>query len=391
MTDDEYFGNKAFCHAPWTSFYVWPNGKVENCCASTNQIGNLLNSTITEILSNKKQIEIKSNMLKGIRANGCDICYHNPATGPEHMFEYQKTQRYDLLDEHQQFDKTLYNDPTAFEYRYADLRFSNTCNYACVYCTPFLSSLWESELKFEKVNQLTDKNIKDLQDIFIKNAHTLKVVYLAGGEPLLIKESYPLIEHLYQVNPECKVKINTNLSIIKNNKMFDLLTQFPNCYWRVSVDDFGDRYNYIRYPGNWEIFWDNLQQLKSIVGLNKISFSVVYNALNAYTVYDLVDLLTEQGYPLDQIDIMMINHGQKPNQPFDPRSLPKSYIEKSLLRTKQYGQSKSARFNKNLRFVQKILETTVNTTSDLLTDLAILDQRRNLNSREVFPDIYNSF
>lgn len=230
MTDHEYFNNKAFCPLPWTSYFVWPTGRVENCCVSDNNFGSLHNDSIESLLSSSSYIKIKKEMLEGTVPAGCNAC-HPDQVNQNVSFDYTNTLRYHHLTTFQNFDKSIYDDPQKFDYRYADLRVRNTCNFACVTCSPELSSTWAAELNQQNKQITIDNfNISSLIEHFINNAENLKVVYLAGGEPLLIKENLILLEKLYQVNPDCEVRVNTNLSQIKNNKIFDLLIKFKNCH-----------------------------------------------------------------------------------------------------------------------------------------------------------------
>lgn len=396
MKDEEYYNNKEFCPAPWTTFYIWGDGRVENCCQSKNELGNLNNDSINSILNSNKVIQIKQDMISRMQVAGCKACYPQDNTIKPADFNYKSTMRYDFIEREQNNSKKIYSDVNAFEYRYADLRFRNTCNYACVYCGPLCSSLWADELN-RPIGLPKDK-IDDLIQYYLDNISKISYLYIAGGEPLLIKENLSILTALSEVNLDCNISINTNLSLITNNKIYETLLKFKSCHWIVSFDDMEDRYNYIRYPGDWNNFYNNLLKLKKDVGIENISFSMTYTSLNAKTIFTAIDALVKEGFPKNCFDIYYVHAGQKKDY-LDPRSLPPYYIDECIKIIKQNLiqkntislNAKDERFNNKLNTLISFLNNNSNYESTLLHELKVLDQRRNLDSHKVFPDIYKSF
>jgi radical SAM protein with 4Fe4S-binding SPASM domain len=386
MSYKEYLTNKQFCPLPWTSFYIWPNGEVDNCCISTNKLGNIRDSSISEVLNSPKAIKIKSDMLNGISPDGCKRCYPNQLTVNDDNFNYKNTNRGNALNDLAMYNKEVYSDPNAFNYRYADLRFRNTCNFACVYCGPELSSSWAQELN--EPNRISDEKINQLNRYFLDNVHNIKILYLAGGEPLLIKENLKLLETLYEVNPECDVRISTNLSMIKNNPIFEQLLKFKNSSWWVSAEDSHERFNYIRYGGDWNIFYENLLFLKSKT--DRIFLNAVYTVLNANTIFDFVRLMESIGFEKNHIKIQFVNGGHYIHSGVDPRTLPDEYVN-SLITKIEFEITGMSNYDQQLQFILQCLKTTIpnrKNPKDVFDYLKELDQRRNLDSRKVFPDIY---
>ncbi len=396
MTNEEFYNNTAFCPAPWTTFYIWGDGRVESCCQSKNELGDLNQDSIYSILNGYKAIKIKQDMLSGKQVAGCRACYPQDNTIKSENFNYKSTMRYDFLEFQENNSKEIYSDVNAFEYRYADLRFRNTCNYACVYCGPLCSSLWAEELN--QHDALGKDKIDDLIQYYLDNISKINYLYIAGGEPLLIKENQIILDKLAEVNLNCNISVNTNLSLIKNNKIYETLLKFKSCHWIVSFDDMEDRYNYIRYPGNWNNFYSNLLSLKNAVGVDNISFSMTYTSLNAKTIFQAIKTLTKEGFEKNCFNIYYVHAGQKKDF-LDPRSLPQTYIDETVSIIKQnlidnntpLYNSKDERYNNQLNTLISFLNNNSNYKSTLLQDLQILDQRRNLDSKKIFPDIYNSF
>ena len=133
--------NDKFCPAPWLSFYVDPSGNIENCCVSRNKLGNLeQGSDLKQVLFYGKNQDIQKAMLSGEELEGCAWCY-----GKSHTLQ---NRFFDLFPNRQD---PLYKQGK-FELRYLDLRWSNVCNYACIYCSPELSSTWAKDRKSTRLN-----------------------------------------------------------------------------------------------------------------------------------------------------------------------------------------------------------------------------------------------
>lgn len=390
--------NKAFCPLPWGSIYVETDGRVDNCCISRNNLGNLHNDKLANIISGPRNIAIKQDMINNVKAAGCRDCYPPNGDFSDRVFLRDNQIR---AFANWESDGELFSSVNNFRLRYADLRFRNTCNYGCVYCDPTLSSTIASELK--QFVSIDESAVADATAYFVNNAHTLKKVYMAGGEPMLIKENQAILQRLLETNPDCMFLVNTNLSMIRNNRIFDLLTKFANVEWLISVDDMGEKYNYIRYPGNWRHFVNNLDyltsgiprlgtMLKTIPSTHVVKFNMVYTALNAKTIFDCADFLLDNKYAAqsEHINMAYVNNGHQYIW-CDARSLPDSYLDE----VRQLIDSRpkyNSRLDQDIQYIRECLDVVVDKPEyhDLFRNLALLDQRRGLDSRTVFSDIYAS-
>jgi organic radical activating enzyme len=113
------------------------------------------------------------------------------------------------------------------------------------------SSKWAAELG-KKVPH-NQQSIDRVKEYVFSNIKNLTNVYLAGGEPLLMKQNQEFLELLYKENPDVTLRVNTNLSKT-DTKIFDQLCQFKNVHWTVSVETIEQEYEYVRHHGNWQDF-----------------------------------------------------------------------------------------------------------------------------------------
>jgi radical SAM protein with 4Fe4S-binding SPASM domain len=361
-----------FCPAPWNSLYLEPNGKIENCCVGRSDLGNINDTDVKDIVLGQKNIKIQQDMLDNNIVDGCKWCHYKTDSLQSMMVERYPRDREDKL-----FD-TAGN----FKLEYLDARWSNTCNLACIYCGPNLSSLWAQELKQEHRIERDDKS--KMLSYVLEHIKEMKYVYLAGGEPLLMKENEAVVEAIVNENPECRVLVNTNLLNIRNNRIFEGLTKLKNCEWLVSVEGMQERYEYIRYPGKWSEFESNLMLLKEKVGVEKVKFNMVFMSLNGLTMWDTVDWLTKTGFLVHQFSAALYNNGVY-DGPFDIRHLPTEQQQQILDRMNNQVYQKMTGWQNCFDYVKELV---YNESTRTLTRLQELDHSRKLNSQQVFPEIY---
>ena len=234
MTPKDIFANKAFCPIPWTGLMYNFNGDVKNCIRSAEVLGNIKDNTIEEILLGDNNNTRQSMIVTGVSPSNCKPCA-DLEVGKK-GFDII-SDRIFYMRELKQVPLTTYNQVPNFDLYTTDIRWTNLCNQACVYCSPRFSSRWASELNIAQVLPTNQQRV-DFKEYIFKHAKQLKHVYLAGGEPLLMKENLELLDLL---DPEVNLRINTNLSKI-DTKIFDLVCKFKNVHWTVSVETIEEEY-----------------------------------------------------------------------------------------------------------------------------------------------------
>ena len=382
MNPKDYFNHDALCPLPWVGVFVQPNGKIKNCAISEETLGDIHKDSLEHILLGKTNVTIKTDMINHVRNSRCDSCYKVEQLTPSGQNASNRSwyKKYGIKN----INLNLYDKPENFNLKILDLRWRNTCNLACVYCGPDLSSKWANELNNTSHNIADDVLEKNKQYIF-KNINNITHVYLAGGEPLLIKENLELLELLYEKNTGVEIRINTNLTVV-NNAIFKKLVLFKDVKWTISVDAIDKEYNYIRYPGEWSTFYNNLINLKN--QNFDINFNMVWCILNAYSIFDCIDKMVESGFHENTFIIQCLNYPSN----LDVRNLPNTELEKlkTIIKAKLATSDSSYWLNKSLvamyNFISNDLPAkNIKSTFDFLNQL---DQRRNLDSRAIFPTLY---
>ena len=370
--------DKNFCVIPWTGFEVEPNGDVKNCIISKEVIGNLKENSIEQIT--QKNSVIKRQMLDGEFPKSCEGCYlHEKHRGKD--FGSISSRLYYAKEITPHISKDLLEDPKNFELRHVDVRWSNKCNFACVYCSPLYSSKWETELGMKPKKNSSD----NLKEYLYANIKRLKNVYLAGGEPMLMKQNKEFLELLLKHNPEVHIRVNTNLSKTKTG-VFDLLCQFKNVHWTISVDSIEDEFEYIRFNGVWGDFLDNLKIIRNIKD-HKISFNMLYFVLNYKSIFKAIELLQSMGFHNNSFVLgplytpESLNILNLPTKILDTcKDLFKEQIDKKPGFLLQNSYENVLSYLTETEFHANIEST--------IQRLKTMDLRRNNNSRTIFPKLY---
>jgi MoaA/NifB/PqqE/SkfB family radical SAM enzyme len=375
MTPKDIITNQYFCPMPWSGLMYNFDGKVKNCIRSPEALGNIKDQDIEQILLGPKNINSQQQIINKHPVNSCNVCY-----------ELENKKSFDIISDRVFYIKelkpakhlNLYSAGN-FDLQTVDVRWSNLCNFACVYCNPEFSSKWASEINAQ-INQPTDEQKSKFKDYIIKHTSNLKHVYLAGGEPLLMKENLELLELL---DPSINLRINTNLSCV-DSKIFEKICEFKNVHWIVSVETMDEEYEYIRYGGKWNEFLTNLNTIKQLG--HKISFNMLYFLLNYNSLFDCVDYFQSLGYHPNTFIIGALSTPSYLNIRHLPSNVLQSIETNLKQRTlKQDGFLLENSYNNLLRYIQTPIEKNLQNSFDQLSDL---DKRRGLDSSKIFKELY---
>ena len=380
MNPKEYLTKKSFCTLPWLGVYIQPDGDVRNCAITKKTLGNINTQPLNDILHGEDNQIIKKDMLNDVLHERCGHCHmleKNQKFSPNSISNrvwYLKTLKTKDLD--------FFDSTSNYRLNMLDLRWKNTCNFACIYCGPDLSSAWASELNLPQ--RINEDALQQSLDYIYNNLSTVEHIYLAGGEPLLIKENIVLLKKIQEINPDVAIRINTNLSII-DNEIYNLLKKFKNVHWTVSIDGVGEEFEYVRYGGVWDQFVKNLQQLRQ--DFEKINFNSTWCILTADGVLDCIEFLQNLGFhensfivnPLDNPKIWHVG-----NLPDSELLLLKNKIQSKI----NLSDSKYALYNSlslMLNYISVPIEKNLDVTFE---ELKKIDSRRNIDSSKIFKQLY---
>jgi radical SAM protein with 4Fe4S-binding SPASM domain len=398
LDNDTFLKHDSLCPLPWNGIFVNPDGKIQNCAISTQALGNINQQPLHDIINNTINHSIRDDMLNNVKHKRCNACYSVEENSSAKSDNESNRSWYKKIAINHS-NMSIFDNSDNFEPVVLDLRWQNTCNFACVYCGPDLSSKWEA-LANNKQHNISENVIAQSKKYIFDNLSSVKHVYLADGEPLLMKDNVELLNQLYQINPTVELRINSNISVL-DGPVFKQLSKFKNVKWTISVDSSHDIFEYMRWPGKWSQFVSNALIIKDLVG-DQINFNMVWCILNSSNILTTIDNLINLGFhenmfivqclraptPLSVLHLpeqhienlkVKINHRKT-------RSNPEWWLYKSLDSMYNFLNNKPPAFHKN--HVLKSGREGLAGTIDFLTTT---DQLRNTSSRAVFKELYKIY
>lgn len=266
--------SKVYCTAPFNGFTIREDGHVRTCCAGTVSIGSLNDSSIEDIQHSPILDQIQQAMVNNTLHENCDICV-------------QQEKDTGLASLRQHYLK-FYPGHKNLQLKNIDLRWNNSCNLGCMYCSPVFSSTWA-----DKLNVPVTSPVKKYQDgllnFIIQHIDEIDELSLVGGEPMLMKQNYQLIAELPD---SARISILTNLSydLERLPCMENLLTRpRANTVWNISCENVADQFEYVRTGAEWAQIETNLKFL-SHHWHDNVAINMVYSMFSAF---DLVETIKQ--------------------------------------------------------------------------------------------------
>ena len=244
-----------YCAAPWRGLHINPRGDVKTCCAGNpNMLGNLNSQTIEQVLNSDLMTEIRTSLSQGQAHNYCSNCVRAERFGAESERAW-----------HNRVNPNFDYNTAGDQYHYpviVDVRWNTTCNLSCNYCGESCSSRWAG-IKNIPFRSGTRPYYEQVCDFLEQHHDHIHEVALVGGEPLLLPEN----ERLLDVIPDtAMVTLITNLNVdLQTNRIFRKLAERKRVGWSMSFDNIDQRFEYVRYGGDWLMLQENLKTIQALM------------------------------------------------------------------------------------------------------------------------------
>ena len=142
----------------------------------------------------------------------------------------------------------------------------------------------------------------DIKSEYIKD---VEHIYIAGGEPLYMKQMYNFIDSL-ENKENIGLFINTNLTVINKETFFDRFKDFKIVHLHISCDGRGDVGEFVRTNKKWSIFEENLKFVKELRERDDINLKYniqsTVSVLNCFHLFELRYWMMNEGYIYGDID-----------------------------------------------------------------------------------------
>jgi hypothetical protein len=248
-----------------------------------------MNSTVSEIINCDNYKTIRLDMLTGKVPTACEGCHQVEQAGGRSKRQLETNRNLDHAA------LTADDGSIKSDLRHIELRLGNFCNLKCLMCHPYKSSSFASEsLKLGEnieiftitkplIKPTANKKVNDeIQGYVLERLNEIK---LTGGEPFMIPYTYELLEKAVQLkssyNQYLRITTNgTNIPKIKGKDIFDYIPHFKWVTFNISIEAWGSRNNYIRYPSNFDEILQNANLLANSFPNVSVTFVSTINSLN---------------------------------------------------------------------------------------------------------------
>lgn len=359
------------CYHPWVGLDISPQGQFKPCCKYQNNI----DTTLAGYLDSIELANLKKDFTEGKRPQACKRCWDDEDAGLP-----SKRQ----LDWEYIFHK---QEPGIDSLKVLSLPFGNSCNLACRTCDSSASSGWISEAKklkqhlpeieiFKHQKFYQDKNFID--KIKEKSSNLLHVEF-PGGEPFLagIDEHLDFLDYLIG-NKSNQISLHyiTNTTLFPKRQFWDRWKKFKKVDIQLSIDGIEEKFEYLRYPGKWQEVNENVNLFTAITSPNiQISVSHTVSIFNVFYLPEFIKWCLQNKLGKPYLGLV---------------SDPKWYSIKVLPDSVKFLiRDKLDRFILPEIVSYMNSEDLSNEFDNTIKYIKILDQHRNQNFSETFPEFYN--
>lgn len=177
----------------------------------------------------------------------------------------------------------------------AIIKTSNHCNLGCRMCGPELSTYWQhlvrhnpnEEFASEYVLEETSDSEFEILKQHVFTPHLTSLIF-SGGESLLSKKNYQIIEYLIGsgLAKNINLHITTNGTVKIKDAWLEAAKEFKELVLEFSIDGSSYVYDYIRPGGKWTTLIDVVDYTQNLPYKVFTKFNYVAQTLNAHSIHN---------------------------------------------------------------------------------------------------------
>jgi len=157
------------------------------------------------------------------------------------------------------------------------------CNLACVTCGPDASTRWQKELGMS----IIPGNPRVIDQTVIDRAQSMTGIVVGGGEPVLNFSTETLLLNL---NSDQFVSVHFNGTVLPQQSFLDKSSRLPHIRYVFSIDGVGERFEYLRWPAQWDQVVQNVLWLfKNAPDNVEFGVNITISQLNRYYQDEIID------------------------------------------------------------------------------------------------------
>jgi organic radical activating enzyme len=265
---------------------------------------NLNNDSVESIMNSQYFSTVRLQLLSGVKPEACLRCYAEEEKG----VRSKRVEENERLGFTEDMARTITNADGSIpvNFKFVELRLGNLCNVKCRTCNPTSSTSWSSEYQKlqSEIKFVThyDKSINsnwtesdEFWDDLLEHSADLQLLYVNGGEPTLVEKHWRYLEKLIDrgLNKQITLWYNINMTNLPD-KLIELWKQFKEVQVTCSIDDLGERNEYIRTGTKWETVEKNLDKLQSLPWI-KLGVCQTIGWMNVYYLPEFHKYMKKRG------------------------------------------------------------------------------------------------
>ncbi len=384
---------KYFCPMAWNGLFIGASQEYRPCCKFSRSLldasGPLTfpSTQPDETWDTHNRVMLQKQILNNEKPKECIACWREEAGGRLSLRKaviqcMTEVDNFEDFLEHEKTNKSLF------------VTLGNKCNLKCRICGPHSSSLWEKEMsEHEKIpfEQSKQKNarVASLVESLKHTAHKANYIELVGGETFLSKDFFSFIDYLNDegLSKNLELKCVSNGTIFPENRLhhFEKFKRFVIC---LSIDDIYERFNYQRYPANWENVQENLFKFSNWVNSQPNLTLEIICTISIFNIYHICETLI---WFQDQNFNPYFNLVHYPNHfsvIYLDKNTKKKILRKLLLDIDKYGEKLNAISRSKMYKLLSLLKVHGDSeqTNALKTEIQKIDKYREQSFRSIYPE-----
>ena len=341
------------------------------CCLSTTPV-ELLQKT-TSLWQNEKLQHNRRLNNQNIWLDGCRQCERLESAGI-------KSFRESMIE-------GLGSEKNSGGPQRIDLLFDRSCNLACRTCGPANSTFWEKHLHDNNLPVVKIKksdNLATIKKVLINlDLSNLKQVQFCGGETLMGNNYWNAAEIIADLVPNAKDKVllgfQTNATQPIEEKYYKTIEKFKLVKLMISIDGTHDRFEYLRWPANWNQVVDNIFTIREKVPGN-VMFYVQECTSNLNMFYfDEVRNWVSTHFKTNRFGDQTDHSTQLADH---------AYLDVNVITTEYFDSIKNT---KMAQFIHPDWQENPQKIQQFISETEKFDQIRGQDWKKTFPEVANFY
>jgi organic radical activating enzyme len=329
-----------FCVAPFLQITTHPTVSFSPCPYLGGTTWKNSYSSIRECWNSTELEELRSDFLNNQKNPICNRCWNEEKHDKKSLRlrlldPTTLASEYMVLQDANVVQSTLQSIASG-EYQQGPkiltIKNGNVCNAKCRVCHPNDSSRWIADANklhkkthktIYRINQKETNWTDDQLDELFELSKNLLRLELFGGEPLYNKKVLRLLDRIIDAghSKQLTLYINTNGSV-NLIKQIPRIKEFKDIEIGVSIDDVGNRFEYIRHGIKYEDVISNVKSWQQYFAEHNVKYHIdsitTVSILNIYYLPEIkqavIDLLGQEPFWNLLVDPDFLNITQMPSK-----------------------------------------------------------------------------